>query len=59
MFSILVSDLEEAKSYTITLDNHPLVHAYFDVFLDEILGMPPQRGIDFHIHLILGVEPIS
>ena len=35
-----------------TLDDHPLLHEYADVFLDDVLGMPPQRDIDFCIDLI-------
>lgn len=30
-----------------------------DVFLENILGLPPKRDIDFTIELILGVAPIS
>ena len=41
MFIVSISDLEEVKSHTMTLDDHPLLHEYANVFLDEILGMPP------------------
>ena len=30
-----------------------------DVFLDEILGLPPQRKIDFSIEIVPGDEPVS
>ena len=30
-----------------------------DVFLDEILGIPPRREIDFTIELVPGVAPVS
>ena len=59
LFAILVSDLEEVKSHLVTLDDHPILPKYVDVFLDEISGMPPQRDIDFHIDLIPRAEPIS
>ena len=59
MFLVFVNDLEEAENHTMTLDDHPLLCEYADVFLDEILGMPPQRDIDFQIDLVPGVEPIS
>ena len=59
MFVFFVCDLEEAKIYTMTLDDHPLLHEYADMFLDEILGMPPQHDIDFYIDLIPRAKPIS
>ncbi|MDF3680789.1 hypothetical protein P3S38_27810 [Enterobacter hormaechei] len=49
MFLVSLSDLEEAESHTVTLDDHPLLREYADVFPDEIPGMPPQRDIDFRI----------
>ena len=52
MFAISVSDLEEAESHLVTLDDHPILCEYVDVFLDEIPSMPPQHDIDFHIDLI-------
>ena len=32
---------------------------YVDVFPDELLGLPPQRVVDFGIELHLGTSPIS
>ena len=32
---------------------------YEDVFPDELLGLPPQRYVDFTIELHLGTSPIS
>ena len=58
LFLVSISDLEEAESRTVTLDDHPLLREYADVFLDEIPGMPPQRDIDFRIDLVPGAEPI-
>ena len=29
------------------------------VFPNEILGLPPKRGIDFTIELVLGLAPVS
>ncbi len=36
MFAIFVYDLEEAKSYMVTLDVHPLFCEYANVFSNEI-----------------------
>ena len=52
-------DLEEAKSYEVMLDDHPLLHEYANVFPDEIPGMPLQCDIDFQIDLVPGVKSIS
>ena len=32
---------------------------YHDIFLDELLGMPPQREMYHAIKLVLGVAPIA
>lgn len=41
------------------VSNIPVVSKYFDVFPDEILGLPPKREIEFNINLIPGTTPIS
>ena len=32
---------------------------FSDVFLDELLGLPPDRDVEFKIELVLGTTPIS
>ena len=41
------------------LDLPRVVCEYEDVFLDELLGLPPQRVVDFGIELHLSTLPIS
>ena len=41
------------------LDLPRVVCEYEDVFLIELLGLPPQRVVDFGIDLHLGTSPIS
>ena len=41
------------------LDLPRLVCKYEDVFLEELLGLPPQRVVDFGIELHPGTSPIS
>ena len=41
------------------LDLPRVVCEYVDVFLDELLGLPPQRVVDFGIELHPGTLPIS
>ena len=53
------------KSLTVDDEERPdldlprLVCEYVDVFLDELLGLPPQRVVDFGIELRPGTSPIS
>ena len=41
------------------LDLPRVVFDYEDVFPDELLGLPPQRVVDFSIELHPGTSPIS
>ena len=36
-----------------------MVWEFPDVFLDELLGMPPDRAVEFSIDLMPGAAPIS
>jgi hypothetical protein len=48
------------KSVSIpTLDQVSVVCEYPDVFPEELLGMPPDRDIEFIIELIPGTSPIA
>ena len=58
VFAVTVNELDEEDPAGKTLD-HPILLEYADVFLSEILGMPPKRDIDFSIELTPGAEPIS
>jgi hypothetical protein len=37
----------------------PVVYEFPDVFLDDLLGLPPDRDVEFVIELKLGTAPIS
>ena len=37
----------------------PVVCEFPDVFLDELLGLPPNRDVEFRIELVPGTTPIS
>jgi hypothetical protein len=43
----------------IALEEIRVVQEYPDVFLEELLGMPPDRDIKFLIELLPGTPPIS
>ena len=37
----------------------PVVCKYPDVFPEELLGLPPDRNVEFIIEIVLGIAPIS
>jgi hypothetical protein len=41
-----------------SLDEIPVVHKYPDVFPDDLLGMPPDRAIEFKIELHPDTAPV-
>ena len=41
-----------------TIENIPMVNEFPDVFLNDLLGLPPDREVEFTIELIPGVVPI-
>ena len=43
----------------VTVDCIPQVCDFADVFLDELLGLPPHREMDFSIDLYHDTDPIS
>jgi anion-transporting ArsA/GET3 family ATPase len=40
-------------------DNIRAIKDFMDVFLEELLGMPPDREVEFIIDLLPGTTPIS
>ena len=42
-----------------TLCDIPVVCEFLDVFLDELLGLLPDRDVEFKIELVPGTTPIS
>ena len=43
----------------IVMDQIPIVREFSNVFPDDIVGLPPDREVEFTIDLIPGAEPIS
>ena len=58
LFAILVNNLEDSIDKGYSLD-HPVLWSFSDVFVEEILGIPPRKEIDFWIDLVPRIEPIS
>jgi hypothetical protein len=42
-----------------SLEDHPILREYRDVFVEEVSGLPPRRYIDFLIELAPGVMLVS
>ena len=41
------------------MEDIPVLREYVDVFLEEILGLPPKRELDFTIELVPSAVPSS
>ena len=41
------------------MEDIPVLREYVDVFLEEILGLPLKRELDFTIELVPGAVPSS
>jgi hypothetical protein len=54
-----INVLKTIKGAKPSLDDHPILREYKDVFLEEVLGLPPRRAIDFSIELAPGAVPVS
>ena len=42
-----------------TVDKTKVVNEFSDVFPNDLLGMPPERDIEFIIELLPGTAPIA
>jgi hypothetical protein len=51
--------LESVKDDRSSLEDHPIIREYRDVFPEEVSGLPLRRDIDFSIELELGAVPVS
>jgi hypothetical protein len=51
--------LESVEDDKPSLEDHPTLREYRDVFLEEVSGLPPRRDIDFLVELAPGVVPVS
>nr|GEW03353.1 hypothetical protein [Tanacetum cinerariifolium] len=55
----LLASLMDTSTDGPSLETHPIVWDFSDVFPEELLGIPPERKVKFAIELILGTQPIS
>jgi hypothetical protein len=47
------------QTKAVALEDIRVVQEYLDVFLEELLGVPPYCDIEFLIELLPGMPPIS
>jgi hypothetical protein len=52
----LLNSVEDSKT---SLEDHPILKEYKDMFLDEITGLPPRRDIDLSKELVPEVVSMS
>nr|GEV81082.1 putative reverse transcriptase domain-containing protein [Tanacetum cinerariifolium] len=55
----LLASLMDTSSDGPSLETHPIVRDFSDVFPEELLGIPPKLEVKFGIELISGNQPIS
>ena len=51
--------VKDYRSETLTLESVSVVCEFPEVFPDDLLGVPPEREIDFGIYLLTSTQPIS
>ena len=49
----------ESTNSEMQLAEVPVVNEFFDVFPEDLPGLPPDREIEFEIELAPGTKPIS
>ena len=55
----LTNIIDVSVEQKLKLEDVPIVQDFLDVFLKDLLGLPPEREIDFVIDLVPGTTPIS
>ena len=55
----LIARVKNLGSEAPPLESVPVVKDFLKVFLDDLLGIPPEREIDFSMDLLLDTQPIS
>ena len=49
----------DSKRGQVKLEDIPVIKKFPDVFLEELLGLPPEREVDMAIEVLPGTTPIS
>ena len=54
-----LASVMDATKVSPGVEEVPVVRDFFDVFLEELPGLPPYREVDFEIETVPGMAPIS
>ena len=49
----------DSKRGQVNMENIPVIKEFFDVFTEELPGLPPEREVDMTIEVLHGTTPIS
>ena len=49
----------DSKREQVNLENIPMIREFSDVFLEELIGVPPEKDVDLSIEVVQGTTPIS
>nr|GEX87787.1 putative reverse transcriptase domain-containing protein [Tanacetum cinerariifolium] len=55
----ITSKKTEDKSKEKRLEDVPIVQEFLEVFLENLLGLPPPRQVEFQINLVPGAAPVA
>nr|GFC90759.1 putative reverse transcriptase domain, aspartic peptidase domain protein [Tanacetum cinerariifolium] len=55
----LLASIMDTSSDGPSLDTHPVVRDFFDVFPKGLPGIPPKHKVEFGIELVPGTQAIS
>nr|GEV25333.1 hypothetical protein [Tanacetum cinerariifolium] len=55
----LLASIRDTSSDGPSLETHPVVRDFSDVFPNEFPRIPPERKVEFGIELVMGTQPIS
>ncbi|GJV86574.1 putative reverse transcriptase domain-containing protein [Tanacetum coccineum] len=56
---LFLAHVTEKKSKEKRLEDVPVIHDFPEVFLEELLGLPPPRQVEFRIDLVSGAAPVA
>nr|GEV00810.1 reverse transcriptase domain-containing protein [Tanacetum cinerariifolium] len=59
IFDVVIAQVMEKKSDKKRIEDIPVVKEFLKVFLEDLLGLPPVRQVEFQINLILGATPLD
>lgn len=54
----LLAHMQYLSLEVLRMDQVPMVREFMNVFLEDLLGLPPKREIEFSVELVLGTKLI-